>query len=408
MDIICVPSGVISTAHPTQGILDLTATGFDNIVFDLAAFCSPWELEGLKKEPSELCHRAGALSEQYRKAGLRMLCARSPYLLSDTKRQDLNGLLLRLAYESIRACKEAGCKNIVVRPLFSGLTKGEEWEANREFYLKLAPAAREAHVMILLENQCRDVNGHLVRGICSDAQKAASWVDRLNEEVGEERFGFCMDVGTCSLCGQNMQSFVRVLDSRIKAVVLRENDGQREMSVLPFACAVPGGQSGTDWLGLIRGLREINYDGQLILNFTDMAVSFSPRLRRPLLKLARATAEYFRWQIRMELLLKKYKSIVLFGAGNMCRNYIKCYGGRYQPLFTCDNNQELWGTRFCGLEVSSPERLKELPKDCVILICNIYYREIEQQLRGMGIENRIEFFNDEYMPSFYFDRLERR
>ena len=92
----------------------------------------------------------------------------------------------------------------------------------------------------------------------------------------------------------------------------------------------------------------------------------------------------------------------------MCRNYIKCYGGRYQPLFTCDNNQELWGTRFCGLEVSSPERLKELPKDCVILICNIYYREIEQQLRGMGIENRIEFFNDEYMPSFYFDRLERR
>ena len=25
---------------------------------------------------------------------------------------------------------------------------------------------------------------------------------------------------------------------------------------------------------------------------------------------------------------------------------------------------------------------------------------------NMGLQNPIEFFNDEYMPSFYFDRLE--
>ena len=40
----------------------------------------------------------------------------------------------------------------------------------------------------------------------------------------------------------------------------------------------------------------------------------------------------------------------------------------------------------------------------MVLICNIYYREIEAQLRELGVEN-IGFFNDEYMPSFYFDRL---
>lgn len=109
----------------------------------------------------------------------------------------------------------------------------------------------------------------------------------------------------------------------------------------------------------------------------------------------------------MENLLKGHKSVVLFGAGNMCRNYMKCYGEAYPPLYTCDNNPRLWGTTFNGLEVKAPESLKELPKDCVIFICNIYYREIERQLRDMGIENDIEFFNDEYMPSFYFDRLER-
>lgn len=86
---------------------------------------------------------------------------------------------------------------------------------------------------------------------------------------------------------------------------------------------------------------------------------------------------------------------------------MKCYGEQCPPLFTCDNNQALWGTTFCGLEVKNPESLKTLPKDCVILVCNIYYREIERQLREMNIHNSIVFFNDEYMPSFYFDRLNR-
>ncbi len=89
----------------------------------------------------------------------------------------------------------------------------------------------------------------------------------------------------------------------------------------------------------------------------------------------------------------------------MCRNYMKNYGEKYPPLYTCDNNSKLWGTIFEGIEVKSPEELKKLPADCGIFICNIYYSEIEAQLREMGIEN-IEYFNDEYMPSYYFDRLE--
>ncbi|MDE6364588.1 MAG: hypothetical protein K2L86_10085, partial [Lachnospiraceae bacterium] len=84
----------------------------------------------------------------------------------------------------------------------------------------------------------------------------------------------------------------------------------------------------------------------------------------------------------------------------------KCYGESYPTLFTWDNNPDLWVTIFEGLEVKSPEALKRLPPNCGVIICNIFYREIEAQLRAMGIEN-IGYFNDEYMPSFYFDRLKR-
>ena len=86
---------------------------------------------------------------------------------------------------------------------------------------------------------------------------------------------------------------------------------------------------------------------------------------------------------------------------------MKCYGDEYPPLYTCDNDERLWNTEFCGLTVKAPEALRQLEPDTVILICNTFYREIEQQLRKMDLQNPIEYFNDEYMSSFYFDRLER-
>lgn len=107
--------------------------------------------------------------------------------------------------------------------------------------------------------------------------------------------------------------------------------------------------------------------------------------------MSKLVADYFKWQIEIESFLKKYPSRILFGAGNMCRNYMKCYGEKYPPLFTCDNNKALWGTSFCGLEVKSPEALKEIVLDCAVFLCNIYYREIEEQISQMGIENPIEF-----------------
>lgn len=417
LEIIVSPRGIVDIERPGQGVMDLSQAGFGQAMLDFTMCCPEYELESVGKRkrtsqkrplvsehPEKLYDRVRPILDRCTQEEMSLPAAYAPYLCRDTKREDLRELLIRLTEECIRICGRTGCTSLIARPLFSGVKSGDEWEVNRKYYLHFLDLARENQVTILLENQCRDQNGHLVRGICADGREAAQWVDRLNEEAKEERFGFCMDAGACSLCGQDMQDFSRSLGKRIKAVILRDCDGHTECSMLPFTCAA-GGQSLTDWLGLIRGLRETGFDGQLILNFSDTAGAFSPILRPGLMKLARSTAEYFSWQIGLEKLLRKYPSIVLFGAGNMCRNYMKCYGQQYPPLFTCDNNQAIWGTRFCGLEVKPPAALKGLPDTCGILICNIYYREIEKQLEDMGIHN-IEFFNDEYMPAFHFDRLE--
>ena len=418
MNIMLYSTGIIDIKHPSQGIMDIAGAGFTDMVLDISLYCNPLSFRDMGKKsqryrpgmqiinhPETLSGYLKPLLDQCIRTNMQHSVAIAPYLSRDTNHGDFNNTLRQLAEESVKICGKAGCKYLIVKPLFAGIADTELWKVNRELYLHLASYAIEYDVMLLLENQCKDVNGHLVRGICSDGHTAAEWVDSLNEEAGEQCFGFCMDVGVCNLCGQNMYDFSVALGDRLKAVVLRDCDGDREKAMMPFTC-VDQGQSQTDWLNLIRGLRQIEFSGNLMLNLADTATAISPILRPGLLQMAKSIADYFKWQIEIERLLKKYQSRVLFGAGNMCRNYMKCYGEQYPPLYTCDNNNSLWGTDFCGLEVKPPENLKQLPEDCAIFICNIYYREIKQQLDNMGIKNPIAYFNDEYMPTFYFDRLE--
>lgn len=378
MKIICSPQGIIDDKRPRSGMIDIEKAGFTEVLFD-----------------TDIGKDGIAPDKMHEAISARKLASSVSRILPETK--------LESAYENSEV--------FVLPSLTNAETKSESWAENKTYYLdrlnEIKSIGAESQTsLILLQNLCKEISGHYVRGVCSDAREAARWIDDLNEEAGTQVFGFCLDIGALNLCGQNPYEFIHTLGSRIKAVIICENDGQHDYAQLPFT-SVANGQSQTDWLGVIRGLREIEFDGALIMDFRDTVSAFSPLLRPQFMSFAKDIAEYLKWQVEIETVLKKHASRVLFGAGNMCRNYMKTYGKQYPPRFTCDNNKNLWGSEFCGLEVKSPECLKELPSDCAIYICNVYYREIEQQLREMGIQNEIEYFNDEYMPTFYFDRIER-
>lgn len=401
----CNISAVADVERPKRGISELKKAGFENFFLDLN-----WYGKELKEKEEYLDDKY--LEDKYAKlfreceaAQCSVTLMRAPYCFPDMEYGSLRNLLTKLHKRSLALCARGHSSYLIIRPFSEGIAKEQQWEVNREIYLQLAEEAKRNHIMILLENRCEDMGGHLVRGLCTEPVKAVEWVDELNRLAKAECFGFCMDVGACNLCGQDMQYFTRVLGHRLRAVVLRDCDGHQEASMLPFT-SVSKGQAQTDWLGLLRGLRDIGYNGQLILDMTDTISAFSQLLRPSLFSFAKSVCDYFVWQLSMEEVLKKYASIVLFGAGNMCRNYMKCFGEKYPPLFTCDNNKNLWGTKFCGLEVKPPEALLSLPEESGIFICNIYYKEIAGQLREMGLR-KIEFFNDECMSSFYFDRIER-
>lgn len=411
MDVCYRNTYLIDTKKPAGGIRDLKTAGIQNLMLCIAAWLWPPEEdkdEALsrwgKKKPAPKREMPETIKERYldmihacRENGIDVPVLYAPRFSRKEDKPWLQNYITDMMLESIVFCKRAGCRYLII-----GMPEKEN--DYRGFFGKLSAKAGEAGISVLLVNQAADLSGHLVRDVLCEPQAAAEMIDRLNGEAGQDVFGFCLDVGVCNICGNDMQYFVHVLGNRLKAVILRDNDGHNNASLLPFTCAC-GESSVTDWLGLIRGLRDTGFDGELIVDFTDTLAAFSPLIRPALFKLAKEVGDYMKWQAGMENNLKKYGKFVLFGAGNMCRNYMKCYGEKYPPLFTCDNNPKTWGTVFEGLEVKNPEVLRQLPGDCCVIICNIYYREIETQLHEMGIEN-IGYFNDEYMSSFYFDRLD--
>lgn len=84
------------------------------------------------------------------------------------------------------------------------------------------------------------------------------------------------------------------------------------------------------------------------------------------------------------------KKIYLFGAGQMFDYYIKKHGKKYRPECVFDNDSTKWGKTKKGIVIRNPEELPSMiANDGRVIITNIYYKEISEQLKKLGIK---EFF----------------
>lgn len=380
-----------------DGLLD---AGIQGITLDLGRLYPPAVMEtyGMEQKGSDTEKARSVIDgflQECMKSPMTLDVVRAPRLKWDTKRTDTSLFMLQIGKESIRICRKAHAKYIVIQPLFAGLAKRDVWQENDRYYKELGKLAQENGICILLENQCGYRRERFVRGVCSNPSETAGWIQQLNQEFGEEIFGFCLDTCAGTLGRQNPGEMAVEMGDCLKAVLLRECDFFHEMGGLPFM-----GKKGecTDWAGIIRGLRKIDFDGALIMDAGDTMRNLSHLLYPYLYPLIRSVADYIGWQIGLEKRIKRDSQRVLFGAGNMCKAYMEYYGDQYPPLFVCDNDSRLWGESVCGLEVKSPDALKGLPGECAVIICNTFYEEIAVQLRDLGIEN-IGTFSDEYLFS---------
>ncbi len=204
----------------------------------------------------------------------RELCAESGLVFSQThapfekcvKEGELRDHYIEVIEKAIRLTGFLKVPYVVVHPLIMRRLYGakKEWEDNMALFRRLIPVARESGVMICLENMFDRNPRGVDETVCSGADEAVRYVDELNRMAGEERFGFCFDLGHASLLRRNPRDYVKALGHRLKILHLHDNDGTHDLHALPFTFVAEwGGPFVVNWDGFLEGLAQTGFDGTL-------------------------------------------------------------------------------------------------------------------------------------------------
>ncbi len=74
----------------------------------------------------------------------------------------------------------------------------------------------------------------------------------------------------------------------------------------------------------------------------------------------------------------------LFGAGILGQYFLKKHIAMPKPLFIVDNEKTKQGKRMDGIEIKSPDELKETD---VVIVASVHYPEMIEQLKSLGVKN---------------------
>lgn len=158
---------------------------------------------------------------------------------------------------SIKRASYLGVENIVVHPcqhLAYDIEGNPEklFEYNMRFYRKLIPYCEEYNIKIALENMWQHT-GMINHSTCSRPEEFVRYLDELNNDC----FVACLDIGHATLVREDVSEFVQKLgNKRLKALHVHDVDGTRDSHTLPFFGCV-------NWEKVMTALRRIDYTGDL-------------------------------------------------------------------------------------------------------------------------------------------------
>ncbi|MBR7098777.1 MAG: sugar phosphate isomerase/epimerase [Clostridia bacterium] len=242
------------------------------------------------------CHYDPIL-QAIRKNGLSITQAHAPFHTYSSKNLPFADYAAKTYEKVLKLCRYADCPRVVIHGFSKladdyGITDRDVYEANMKMYRALIPTALETGVMVLLENLFTNCNNRKFSGVCSDPHEAVSYIDTLNEMAGKEVFGLCFDVGHLNLVRRAIPEYVEILGSRIRALHIHDNDGDRDLHQAPFTGTVR-------WNDFCDSLRRIGYRGDLNLEAYKQTLQkrCPDEMVMPSLRFMAQTVDHFRNEI---------------------------------------------------------------------------------------------------------------
>lgn len=251
----------------------ISETGFD--AYDYSMFCMQNNNDILNTDDYK--NHIAKLKETAKQCGISCAQAHAPFP-SATNDDMYNKIIFDKILRSIEIAGELGAKCIIVHPkhaLEYLYNKQALYETNMEFYNSLIPYAQNAGVKIAIENMFGwDANREVIcDAVCSHAEEFCKYVDDLNSPW----ITVCLDIGHCSVVGDDPANMIIKLGKRIEALHVHDNRYKSDDHLIPYAGKL-------DWHSITSALAQIGYSGYFTFEtdnfYNSMDDSFIPTATR--------------------------------------------------------------------------------------------------------------------------------
>lgn len=118
------------------------------------------------------------------------------------------------------------------------------FESDMNLYTKLIPYAEEFGIKIAIENINRAIT------------RAPEGLMKVYDELNNDAFCVCFDVGHGNIIGEDPAEAIRKLAGRIKCTHIHDNDGTADKHTLPYHGTI-------DWESVMKAFADIGYTGDL-------------------------------------------------------------------------------------------------------------------------------------------------
>ena len=236
-----------------QGVLTLKNAGYDCLdlsLFEMIRDDSPYiagDWKKLVEERKAFCDANGIIFNQ----------SHAPFSFAWADENIRENIAKPRILQSLEVSAMMGVKIVVVHPLHWMPYLGHEDEINElniKYYKSLVPIAKDLGIKIALENMWQKEVKR--KCICTDVAGFAKDHAMLIDAIDSEYVVACLDVGHCSLVGEEAENTIRILGhDRLKSVHLHDNDYQGDRHTIP-------GLGQMNWDNIMKAFEDIKYDGE--------------------------------------------------------------------------------------------------------------------------------------------------
>ena len=299
--------GLLPEKSPMLAMKQIKDAGFSRIDINLDVFIKMSELNSgetcpfFDKSLDELCDVFTPYVEAMIATGVKPSQMHVPYPVRVEGKAEQSAYMQSVVIpKSLVIAEFLGVPYVVIHPFKMQYTHGRDAERkeNIAYFKMLIPIAKQCGVKICLENLYENVGGRITEGVCADPEDAIWYIDTLNEIAGEELFGLCLDTGHLQLVKREPYEYIKRLGNRIKILHLHENNFVNDLHQMPYTFGTKEKQ-GLDWNGIIRGLRETQYEVTLSFETFPCVKGFPKAMTDAVLKTIYDIGNYLAEEIRL-------------------------------------------------------------------------------------------------------------